>query len=49
MVDARNMSMGELLEMYPEFRPLWIAAGSNKNLKYYVRLMLLKHHKEETA
>jgi len=46
MGEAKHKPMSELLEMHPEFKPLWEAAGDNKNLKYYVRLMVLKHHKE---
>ena len=49
MENAKVLPTADLLEMYPEFKPLWAAAGDNKTLKYYVRLMLLTHHREETA
>lgn len=49
MKDAKNMPMSELLEMYPEFKPLWQACGDDKNLRYHVRKAILEHHKEETA
>ena len=49
IMEANNMLMSELLEMYPEFKPVWKACGNDKNLRYYVRKAILEHHKEETA
>ena len=49
MKEAKNLSMSELLKMYPEFEPLWKACGSDKNLRYHVRKALLEHHKEMIA
>jgi len=45
-MDAKTLPMSELLKLYSEFRPLWNATGDNKNLKYYVRKMILEHHRE---
>ncbi len=39
------MSTKDLLELYPEFKPLWQAANT-ASLRYYVRKMLLECHKE---
>jgi len=40
-----TMSTKELLELYPEFKPLW-AVANTLTLRYHVRLTLLKHHEE---
>lgn len=46
MVENKNMTMDELLDQHPEFKPMWKACGDDKNLRYYVRKALLEHHKE---
>lgn len=48
MAYDKTMPTSELLELYPEFKPLWQACGDNKNLKYHIRKVLLEHHDEMT-